>query len=144
VIAIDTNLLVYAHREDSEWHERAVRAVTELAESSREWGIPWPCLHEFLAIVTHPRVFKTPTPATLAIGQVEAWLESPSLVVMSENEPYLDGLRDVLLSSRVTGARVHDARVAALCLSHGIRELWTADRDFSMFPQLKVRNPLVG
>jgi len=144
VIAIDTNLLVYAHREDSEWHERAVRAVTELAESSREWAIPWPCLHEFLAIVTHPRIFKTPTPAALAIGQVEAWLESPSLVVMSENEPYLEGLRDTLLSSRVTGARVHDARVAALCLSHGIRELWTADRDFSMFPQLKTRNPLVG
>jgi len=144
VIAIDTNLLVYAHREDSDWHQRAAAAVAGLAESTREWAIPWPCLHEFLAIVTHPRIFKTPTPATLAIGQVEAWLESPSLVVMSENEPYLEGLRDTLLSSRVTGARVHDARVAALCLSHGIRELWTADRDFSMFPQLKTRNPLVG
>ena len=144
MIAIDTNLLVYAHREDSDWHQRAAAAVAGLAESTREWAIPWPCLHEFLAIVTHPRIFKTPTPATLAIGQVEAWLESPSLVVMSENEPYLEGLRDTLLSSRVTGARVHDARVAALCLSHGIRELWTADRDFSMFPQLKTRNPLVG
>jgi len=119
VIAVDTNILVYAHREDSDWFEPAV------------------------AIVTHPRIFKRPTPAPLAIAQVDAWLESPSLVVMSENEPYLEGLRDVLLASRVTGARVHDARVAALCVSHGIRELWTADRDFSMFPQLKTRNPLV-
>jgi toxin-antitoxin system PIN domain toxin len=144
VIAIDTNLLVYAHREDSDWHERAAAAVAGLAEGSHDWAIPWPCLHEFLAIVTHPRIFKTPTPAPLAIGQVEAWLESPSLVVMAENEPYLEGLRDVLVSSRVTGARVHDARIAALCLSHGIRELWSADRDFSMFPQLKTRNPLVG
>ena len=81
VIAIDTNILVYAHREESEWHVRAAAAVAQLAESTREWAIPWPCLHEFLAIVTHPRIFRTPTPLELAVGQVDAWLESPSLVV---------------------------------------------------------------
>jgi predicted nucleic acid-binding protein len=48
------------------------------------------------------------------------------------------------LTSHVVGPQVHDARVAALCRLHGIRELWTADRDFSRFPQLRVRNPLVG
>jgi uncharacterized protein len=142
--AVDTNILVYAHREDSEWHERAAAAVAALAESPREWAIPWPCLHEFLAIVTHPRIFRTPTPLDLAIGQVDAWLESPSLVVLSENDQYAESFRDVVLQSRVAGARIHDARVAALCLSHDVRELWTADRDFSMFPRVKLRNPLVG
>lgn len=142
--AIDTNILVYAHREDSEWHDRALSAVAGLAESTREWAIPWPCLHEFLAIVTHPRIFRTPTPLAMAVAQVDAWLESPSLVVLSENDDYVDSLRHIALASRVTGAKVHDARVAALCLSHGIRELWSADRDFSLFPQLKLRNPLVG
>ena len=142
--AVDTNILVYAHREDSEWHDRAAAALAGLAESPREWAIPWPCLHEFLAIVTHPRIFRTPTPLDLAMGQVEAWLESPTLVLLSENDQYPDSLRDVVLHSRVTGARIHDARVAALCVSHGIRELWTADRDFSMFRQIKLRNPLVG
>lgn len=143
MIAIDTNLLVYAHREDSEWHERAAAVVAALAESGQEWAIAWSCLHEFLAIVTHPRIFRTPTPLDLAIGQLEAWLESPTLVVLSENEHYLERFREVVLSSRVTGPRVHDARVAALCLSHGIREVWSADRDFSMFRDLKLRNPLV-
>jgi toxin-antitoxin system PIN domain toxin len=142
--AVDTNILVYAHREDAEWHDRPAPAVAGLAESSREWAIPWPCLHEFLAIVTHPRIFRTPTPLELALGQIDAWLESPSLVVLSENDQYPDSLRDVVLASRVTGARIHDARVAALCLSHGVRELWTADRDFSMFSQIKVRNPLAS
>ena len=141
--AVDTNILVYAHREDSEWHERAVAVVAELAESTREWAIPWPCLHEFVAIVTHPRIFRTPTPLDLAVGQVEAWLESPSLIVLSENEEYLEHFRELVLKSRVTGARIHDARVAAMCSSHGVRQLWTADRDFSMFSQVNVHNPLV-
>ena len=144
MIAIDTNILVYAHREESEWHERAVSVVAECAESAREWAIPWPCLHEFLAIVTHPRIFRTPTPVDLAVSQLDAWLESPSLVVLSENDQHVESLREVVLSSRVTGPRVHDARVAALCVSHGIGELWSADRDFSMFRHVNVRNPLVG
>jgi toxin-antitoxin system PIN domain toxin len=144
VTAVDTNILVYAHREDSGWHERAAATVAGLAESPGEWAIPWPCLHEFLAIVTHPRIFRTPTPLPLAVGQVDAWLESPTLVVLSENDQYCESFREIVLSARVTGARMHDARVAALCLSHGIRELLTADRDFSMFQQLRLRNPLVG
>ena len=144
MIAVDTNLLVYAHRADSEWHDQAVRAVAGLAEGTAEWAIPWPCLHEFLAIVTHPRIFKTPTPPDLAFGQVDAWLESPTLVVLSENEDHFTAIRETALSARVTGARVHDARVAALCVSHGVRELWTADRDFSLFAGLKTRNPLAG
>ena len=144
MIAIDTNILVYAHRKDADWHHAAEQAVAGLAEGTAEWAIPWPCLHEFLAIVTHPRIFKTPTPPTLAFGQVEAWLESPSLVVLSENDDYFDALRDTALAARVTGARTHDARVAALCVSHGIRELWTADRDFSLFAAIKTRNPLAA
>jgi toxin-antitoxin system PIN domain toxin len=143
VTAIDTNILVYAHREDSDWHERAAATLAARAESGQEWAIPWPCLHEFLAIVTHPRIFRIPTPLELAVGQVDAWLESPTLVVLSENEHYVDSFREIVLSSRVTGSRVHDARVAALCLSHGVHEIWSADRDFSMFPQLKLRNPLI-
>jgi toxin-antitoxin system PIN domain toxin len=144
VIAVDTNILVYAHREDSEAYERAATAVAGLAESASEWAIPWPCLHEFLAIVTHPRIFRTPTPLDLAVSQIDAWLESPSLVILSENDEYADQFRAIVMESRVTGPRIHDARVAALCVSHGVRELWTADRDFSMFRQPKLRNPLIG
>ncbi len=144
MIAVDTNLLVYAHREDSPFNESAYTRLTELAEGRGPWAIPWPCLHEFLAIVTHPRIFNPPTPLDIALEQVEAWLESPSLVLLAEGPGYWLELRTALGAGRVAGPLVHDARIAALCLNHGVRELWSADRDFSRFPGLPVRNPLVG
>ncbi len=144
MIALDSNLLVYAHREDSLWHERAYARLVELAEGRAAWAIPWPCIHEFLAIVTHARIYSPPTPLENAIDQVEAWLESPSLVVLSELENYWPQLRTILQTGRVSGPQVHDARVAAICQQHGVTELWTADRDFGRFPGLSVRNPLVG
>jgi toxin-antitoxin system PIN domain toxin len=144
VIAVDTNILVYAHREDTEWHGSAKRAVLDLAEGAAAWAIPWPCIHEFLAVTTHPRIFKTPTPLEVALDQVEAWLEAPSLVRLAEDADYWTVLRTLVGQARVSGPRIHDARIAALCLTHAVRELWTADRDFSLFPSLRVRNPLVG
>ena len=144
MIAVDTNILVYAHRKDSEWHGRAAASVRELAEGVAPWAIAWPCVHEFLAIVTHPRIFRAPTTIAAAADQVEAWRESPSLVMLAEDEGYWGALKTLILEARITGPRVHDARVAALCLGHVVRELWTADRDFSAFPALRVRNPLVG
>ncbi len=144
MIAVDTNILIYAHRQDSEWHDPAERAVRALAQGVAAWAIPWPCLHEFLAITTHPRIFRTPTPLPAALDQVDAWLESPSLVMLAEDDDYWPTLRALVVEARLDGPRVHDARVAALCLRHAVGELWTADRDFSLFPALRVRNPLVG
>jgi len=143
LIAVDTNVLVYAHREDSTWHAAAAARVTDLAEARAPWAIPWPCLHEFLAIVTHPRIYNPPTPLDRALEQVEAWLESPSLVLLAEGVGYPDVLLRVLREGQVRGAMVHDARVAALCELHGVKELWTADRDFGRFRSLSTRNPLV-
>lgn len=144
MIAVDTNLLVYAHREDSDWHVKAEEIVRALAEGVTAWAIPWPCVHEFLAIVTHPRIFRTPTPMAAALDQVDAWLQSPSVVLLAENEGYWEALQSMVAQARVDGPRVHDGRVAALCVSHAVRELWTADRDFSRFSALRVRNPLVA
>lgn len=144
MIAVDTNVLVYAHREDSPWHTAALGRLVELAEGRAAWAIPWPSLHEFLAIVTHSRIYATPTPLAAALDQMEAWLESPSLTLLAESEGYWPELRDALRDGRITGPQVHDARVAALCRLHGVRELWTADRDFGRLPGLPTRNPLVG
>jgi toxin-antitoxin system PIN domain toxin len=144
MIALDTNLLVYAHRRDSGWHGEASRHVADLAEGHAAWAIPWPCLHEFIAVVTHPRIFGPPSTLAEAIAQVEAWLESPSLVILSEGSTHWTTLRAALEQAKAIGPLVHDARVAALCREHGVRELWTADRDFGRFSDLPVRNPLVS
>jgi uncharacterized protein len=144
LIAVDTNILVYAHREDSPFHEAAAKRIAELAEASSTWSIPWPCVHEFLAIVTHPRIYTPPTPLARALDQVDAWLESPTLVLLTESTDHWRTLRALLLEGRIAGAQVHDARIAALCRQHGVRELWSADRDFNRFAGLTVVNPLVG
>jgi hypothetical protein len=144
VIALDTNVLVYAHREDSPFHARAQRCVTELAQARSPWAVPWPCVHEFLSIVTHPRIYNPATPLKLAIDQVDAWLESPSLALLGESERHWEKLKDLLTAGRIAGPQVHDARIAALCAQHGVRELWSVDRDFGRFPQLRVVNPLVA
>ncbi len=143
MIAVDTNILVYAHREDSPFHEAASERMTELAEGQATWAIPWPCLHEFLAIVTHPRIYAPPSPIARALDQVDAWLASPTLVVLAESADHWTTLRALLTAGRVDGPRVHDARIAALCQQHGVRDLWSADRDFSRFVSLSVVNPLV-
>lgn len=144
MIAVDSNLLVYAHRRDAAFHGEAAEVVRSLAEGRAPWAVPWPCIHEFLAIVTHPRIYDPATKVPRAIAQVDAWLGSPSLVLLGEGPGYAEHLREALTASRSVGARVHDARVAALCTFHGVRELWTADRDFARFPAVRARNPLVG
>ncbi len=60
--ALDTNVLVYADREETPEHETALRLVRSLATGSEPWILPWPCIYEFLRVVTHPRVFHPPTP----------------------------------------------------------------------------------
>jgi hypothetical protein len=144
LIAVDTNILVYAHREDSPFHEIASRRVTELAEGTALWAIPWPCIHEFIGIVTHPRRYVPPTPIARALDQVDAWMESPSLTLLAESQTHWQVLRGLLIAGRIAGGQVHDARIAALCIQHGVRELWSADRDFTRFAGLTVVNPLVG
>ena len=144
MIAVDTNVLVYAHREDAAFHETASARIAELAEGTATWAIPWPCIHEFLNVVTHPRIYTVPTPLPRALEQVDIWLESPTLVLLAETAAHWPTLRAMLLASRVFGPRIHDGRVAALCRQHGVRELWTEDRDFSRFGTVPTVNPLVG
>lgn len=142
MIAVDTNILVYAHRKDSQFHEAADRELTNLAEGDRLWSIPWPCIHEFLAIVTHPRIYHPPTPAGDALMQVGCWMECPRLQLIGETGDYWNGLKDLVLKGRLSGPKIHDARVAAICLQNGVKILWSADRDFSRVKEIEIVNPL--
>jgi uncharacterized protein len=144
MIAVDTNLLVHAHRRDGAFHEAAKRAVSGLAESPSPWAIPFHCLVEFYGIVTHPAIWRSPSTPEQTREQIRAWRESPTLVVLADEPEGLESLLDLLVRARVTGPKVHDGRIAAVCLEHHVRELWTIDRDFSRFPELVTRNPLAG
>ena len=142
MIAIDTNLLVYSHRQDSDFHERARAVVEDLASGDATWGLPWAVAHEFVVAVTRRRA--KPTPLADALNVVTSLTASPRCVPLAEPLDHWSRLRSLAESAGAKGPIFYDARIAAICLAHGVRELWSADRDFGRFPQLKVRNPLVG
>lgn len=143
MIAVESNVLIHAHKEGARDHAAAVRAVGCLIPDASPWAIPLPCLHEFYGIVTHSRIYSPPSTPAQAFDQIDAWVEGGA-VLIGEAPDHLDRLRQLVIDGRIVGPRVHDAKIAAICLSHGISELWTADRDFTRFPVLKTRNPLVA
>jgi uncharacterized protein len=139
--AVDTNILVYAHRREALEHKAAVKLLTQLTTGAEPWVLPWPCIYEFLRVVTHPKVFHPPSPAGLAWDAVESLLSSPSLVYISEGDRHASILKELLAESPATGNLMHDAHIAALLIEHGVDEILTADEDFRRFRKLKVTNP---
>jgi toxin-antitoxin system PIN domain toxin len=139
--ALDTNVLVHAEIVTSPLHVRARQLLTELAEGPVPWAIPWPCVYEFLRVVTHPRVYHPPMPIALALADLRAILGSPSLVLLAETPHHADVMASVVEASGATANLLHDAHIAALCLEHGVSELFTEDRDFSRFPGIRAVNP---
>jgi uncharacterized protein len=140
VKAVDTNVLVYSEIVSSTHHSAARLVLTKLAEGRVPWAIPWPCVYEFLRVVTHPRVFSPPVPLALALEDLDQILASPTLVLLAETERHAEVMATLVRESGVTGNLLHDAHIAALCIEHGISELVTGDRDFSRFP-LRVADP---
>ena len=100
MIAADTNILVYAHRSDSEWHAQARSSIESLAQGRVSWGLPWPCIHEFLAIVSHPRIYDPPSTVAQAREQVDAWLESPVAELLAETHQHWNVLKELLRNGR--------------------------------------------
>jgi toxin-antitoxin system PIN domain toxin len=141
VIAVDTNVLVYARRQEAPHHDKAFTLLNELAEGNEPWALPWPCVYEFLRVVTHPRVFDPPTDLDVALEDLDSLLSSPWVMLLGEGPAHPEHLRRTVSSGRARGNLAHDAHIAALCLEHGVQELLSADRDFNRFPGLKVRDP---
>jgi toxin-antitoxin system PIN domain toxin len=142
MLAVETNILVYAHRREIDEHAVAAALVKELAEGRAAWAIPWPCIYEFFSVVTNPRIWKeVASTQQQAWRQINAWCSSPSVVLLSETGGFLEVLADLAQRPRVRGPVIHDARIAAVCLAHGIDRLLSRDRDFSLFPELAVENP---
>lgn len=144
MIALDTNVLVYARRMETPLHVEAMHLVRRLAEGETPWAIPWPCVYEYLRVVTHPRLFKPPSPIGKTLDELDALAQSPSLTFLGEGPAHRTHLRRMIEAGRAAGNLAHDAHIAALLREHGVREFWTTDKDFSRFPGIAVRNPFVG
>ena len=138
MIAVDTNVLVAAHRLDAARHQQAFGWVRSLAEGREPWAIPVFCLGEFARVVTHRRVFDPPSTIAQAIDAVDALLESPSVRILMPTTGHWSLLRASIAAGEATGNLVFDAQIAALCREHGIERLLSEDRDFRRFPALTL------
>lgn len=139
MIAVDTNVLVHAFVATAPLHAEAKVAIADLARSPSAWAIPWPCIHEFYGVVTNAKLFRAPNIGEGARNQINEWMRSPSLELLAESPNHWRTLERLLGSADVTGPRVHDAKIAAICLDRGVSELLTLDRDFRRFEELRVR-----
>jgi len=138
VIAVDTNVLVYAHREELPQHRKARDRLVQLAEGHARWAIPVFCLGEFLRVITHSRVLDPPFSVAEACEAFDRIVASPSLVLLMPGERFWPLLREALDEGDAAGNLVFDAQIVALCREAGVSALLTEDRDFDRFRSLKT------
>ncbi len=138
MIAVDTNVLVHAHREESPKHRAALKRLELLSGSPGPWGVPVFCIGEFLRVVTHPRLFDPPHTAVEACGALARLLSLENAVLLRPGPHYPARLMDAIREVGAVGNLVFDAQIVALCRECGVTTLLTEDRDFDRFEAFDV------
>ena len=138
MIAVDTNVMVYAHREQLPQHDRALEWLTYLAEGRVPWAIPVFCLGEFVRVVTHTRIFDPPSTLEQAVSALENLILSPTLRVLNPGPRYPVLFNDSVRAADARGNLVFDAQIVAVCREQGASQLLTLDRDFARFPGIQI------
>lgn len=142
MFVVDTNILVYAVNEDSLFHTPCAAALASWRRGEGAWYTTWNVLYEFLRVVTHRRVMRSPWAAEQAWAFVEALLASPGFDVLVATERHAAIAAKVIQEvPEIAGNLVHDAHTAILMREHGIRRVYTRDVDFHRFPFLEVVDP---
>jgi len=140
--ALDANLLLYASDSDSPFHQKAKAFLKSCMQQRDLFCIAWPTIMTYLRIATHPAVFNRPLTADEAMTNVETLLRLPHARFLAEEDGFWDLYREMTSQVPTRGNLVPDAHLAALLRQHGVRTLYTHDRDFLQFPFLDVRDPL--
>lgn len=138
MIAVDTNILVYAHRTAAPKHEQARQWLKSLAEGDVPWGLPAFVLGEFVRVTTHRSIFSPPSTIEQSVTALENLLVSPSVRLLNPGPDYHRHLLHLIRSAAATGNLAFDAQIAAVCREHGVDRLLTEDRDFTRFPGIRL------
>jgi predicted nucleic acid-binding protein len=142
VIAIDTNLLVYAHRAGCGEHTAARGAIERAAANPGGWSIPLPCLLEFWSVVTHPACVGGASASSIARRFIDALISRAGALVLQPGPNFLQRCLQTAERLSVAGPRVFDLQIGLLCTDAGVTEIWTHDGGFIALPGLKVIDPL--
>ena len=142
MIAVDTNLLVYAHRSAVPEHRRARRAIEGAANDARGWGISAATIGEFWSIVTHPEASGRPSSPKEAAAFLRSLAEGGGMQVWTPGTGFADRLLQLAIDLEVSGARIFDLQIALTAFENGAVEIWSHDRNFVRLPGMRVRDPL--
>jgi toxin-antitoxin system PIN domain toxin len=140
--ALDTNILLYASNVDSEHHAKARAAVERAASSGEAWVMPWPVVHGFLRIATHPAVLAHPLSPGAALGVMEELLGLPHVRVVGEGPDFWECFSSEVKSLHLRGAVLTDAAIAGLLKTNSVTTFYTHDRDFHRFRGFRVVDPV--
>jgi len=141
LILPDVNVLVYAHRQDALRHHEYLTWLNQVLSSDAAFGVSDLVLSGFLRVVTHPRVFRDPTPLGLAQEFAMAIRDHPNAVTLAPGERHWGIFQRLCREVNAKGNLVADAYLAALAIEGGA-EWITTDRDYARFPGLRWRHPL--
>lgn len=142
MIAVDTNLLVYAHRRGLPEHRAAQRAIERAGHDPRGWGISLQTVGEFWAVVTHPAAVGGPSPRDRVAAFLSSLRDQAGMLVWSPGVGFEDRLLQLAVDLEVSGSRIFDLQIALTAFEHGAAELWTHDRSFVRVPGLRLVHPL--
>ena len=140
MIAVDTNILVYAHRSELPLHKKALSHLVRLAESPEPWSLPVFCISEFLRVVTHPRLFDPPSTIEQGLEAISGLLESPSLIVLNPGGHFWPMLQKIVQKANTRGNLIYDAQIVVVCREYGVRDILSEDRDFMRFEKIILHN----
>lgn len=140
--ALDVNVLLYASDTKSPLHSKAAVFLQSVIEGSETCYLPWITVMGYLRMATHPRIFNAPLSPSEAQGNIDRLMECPRVRALSEGEGFWEVYRALADRIPVRSNMVPDAHLAAILKQHGIRTLYSRDRDFAKFPFLRVIDPL--
>ena len=141
MIALDTNILIYAHRRQSPFHSEAKTAIEEAANSKGGCGTPITCLIEFFSIVTHPSSEGGPSSSEQAFKFINALKESAGLSIWYPRDGYENNLFQLAQDLSISGVRIFDLQIALMAWENGATEIWTNDKNFGKIPGLRIHHP---
>jgi uncharacterized protein len=139
---LDANLLLYASDDSSKYHDRAHAFLQSVAGGPEIAYVFWPTIMAYLRIATHSGIFSRPLPLDSAIANVDALIRQPHVQTVAESTRFWTAFRGLAADAAPSGNLVPDAHIVSLMLEHGVRTIWTHDRDFRRFRDIDVRDPL--
>jgi toxin-antitoxin system PIN domain toxin len=140
---VDVNLLVYAHRPEADRHEEYRAWLEDAADGDQPLGLIDAVMAAFVRVVTHPGIYRVPTPLPAALSFVAALREAEASIRITPGERHWEIFEDLCLRTEAKGNAVPDAFLAAIAIEN--RAVWlSADRGFARFPGLDWKHPLDG